>query len=461
MSLPMDPVGSAKIKYKRKLKRDREKASSIDFPYKDDEKIKILRIPFFEIEVLEYGPRERHEGISEEWKYPDKGMGTPGIGVGGTGSTSSDTGAPLPGSGLPVSPLYSPSQIGKDGKFAGIIPVDPITGKPVEENVNIDEIATELELELLKPTKVVTEYDIEFPGIGKTGPESLLEWNETLLTNIERQLLFKKIIERKIKNLDEEKEELVREFESGKVKEANYLIEVDRIERSKANLERLFKTLPENPFRVGRIEREDKRYLVPEFTPIMYKGAVIMFIRDISGSITQDQLKTSQKLSRWIEEWVRKFYSDTKLIYILHNYDAWEVEREKYYGVVESGGGTRFASAYDIVINIFTGKDYPRETKEKKTLNPDETDVYIVQITDGFGQSYNDEIKPLKEILPKITRFCYVQEDFDSTISDFKEFLEKEFKEYGRKGALRTTSIKGYEDEYIKKAMKDLFGRKK
>ncbi|MFH8038569.1 MAG: DUF444 family protein, partial [Candidatus Aenigmatarchaeota archaeon] len=203
--------------------------------------------------------------------------------------------------------------------------------------------------------------------------------------------------------------------------------------------------------------KEDERYILPEFIPLEYKSCAIIFIRDISGSITQDQLRASGKLSIWIEEWVKKFYENTKLIYILHNYDAWEVEREDYYGVKESGGGTRFSSAYEIILKMFRGEEYSSKAKEVKKINPDIIDVYIVQITDGFGQSNEEEVKPLKEIMPKITRFCYAQEEQGGYISEYKEYLEKLF----GKEKLRTTSLKGYEDEDIKNAMRDLFGKRK
>ncbi|MEM5811492.1 MAG: DUF444 family protein [Candidatus Aenigmatarchaeota archaeon] len=460
MSLPVDPVGSSKIKYKEKLERDKNKANNIFLPYQTDEgKISLLQIPFFEIEVLEYGPRS-DSPVLKSGSLPNKGMGAPSIGTGGTGiSQPSDSGEiPLPGSGLPGSPLYPVEDEGEgEGKLAGVIPMDPITGKPIEETVNIDEIAKELELELIKPGKIETEYDIEFPSVGKSGPENLLDWDTTVMSSIERQMLFKIILDKRITELNEKRKELEVKYKNKEINDVDYSIEIDKIEKAEKNLKALLKYPLENPFRIKSIEKEDERYILPEFIPLEHKSCVIMFIRDISGSITLDQLKASSKLSSWIEEWVKKFYENTKLIYILHNYDAWEVEREDYYGVVESGGGTRFSSAYEIVLKIFMGEKYSSKAKEIKKINPDIIDVYIVQITDGFGQSNEEEVKPLKEIMPKITRFCYVQEEQGGYISEYKEYLEKLF----GKEKLRTTSLKGYEDEDIKNAMRDLFGKRK
>ena len=460
MSLPFDPIGSSKIKYKEKLERDKNKASNIFLPYETDEgKISLLQIPFFEIEVLEYGPRSDNPVLKSD-SLPNKGMGAPSIGSGGTGiSQPSDSGQiPLPGSGLPGSPLYPVKGEGKEeGKLAGVIPMDPITGKPVEETVNIDEIAKELELELIKPGKVETEYDIEFPSIGKSGSESLLDWDATMMSSIERQMLFKIILDKRISELNKKRKELEIKYKNKEISDVDYSIEIDKIEKTEKNLKVLLKYPLENPFRIKSIEKEDERYILPEFIPLEYKSCAIIFIRDISGSITLDQLRASGKLSIWIEEWVKKFYENTKLIYILHNYDAWEVEREDYYGVKESGGGTRFSSAYEIVLKMFRGEEYSSKAKEVKKINPDIIDVYIVQITDGFGQSNEEEVKLLKEIMPKITRFCYAQEEQAGYVSDYKGYLEKMF----GKEKLRTTSLKGYKDEDIKNAMRDLFGKRK
>lgn len=476
MPLIIDPVGSAKLKYQEKLRKERDKAKRIYIPYydRDEKKWKIFELPYFEIEVLEYGPWQDHPVFTDSG-YPAPGMGAPSIGAGGQepqkpGESEGQPGAgqpgagqqqPGPGSGQPGTPLYPPPGEG-EGPFAGVIPMDPIYGEVGIGEVNIEDIAKELELEILKPAKKTKLTHIKFSSVSYSGPKSLLDWDLTFHAALERQEAWKKIIEERIKKLEEEKKELGSLKELGKISKSLYEVEVERIDFQIGNLNKIKEKLPvEGEFKIS-IEREDERYRLPQVILEEEKNALVIYIRDVSGSITDAHLKASQRLTKYIDAWIAKCYPKVVRVYVAHNYDAWEETEEGYYGL-KSGGGTRFASAYELVLAIFEGKEYKTKLSQRRKINPNDYDIYIVQMTDGFGQSPQEEVKPLEQLMPNLTRFCYMEEriDYSTYETEYKKFLENHFKNEYESGKLRTAVLQHPEDEEIKKVMKVFFGKKK
>jgi hypothetical protein len=50
-------------------------------------------------------------------------------------------------------------------------------------------------------------------------------------------------------------------------------------------------------------------------------------------------------------------YDNAEFVYIAHDADAWEVDREEFFGI-RSGGGTRISSAYELAAEILEA-EYP------------------------------------------------------------------------------------------------------
>jgi len=50
-------------------------------------------------------------------------------------------------------------------------------------------------------------------------------------------------------------------------------------------------------------------------------------------------------------------YDNAEFVYIAHDADAWEVDREEFFGI-RSGGGTRISSAYEVAMERLE-EEYP------------------------------------------------------------------------------------------------------
>ncbi len=205
---------------------------------------------------------------------------------------------------------------------------------------------------------------------------------------------------------------------------------------------------PDDP--IITIRKDDMRYRSWKTTTKPESDAVLIYMMDVSGSMTERHKSIARLTSFWIDTFLRSQYKGIESIYIIHDSSAKQVSYYDFYHTSTSGG-TRIASAYelcDLVINQF--------------YNPEEWNIYCFQWSDGDNWGNNrDEFKMLDSIIPKVNLFCYGQIDImnwyytrnvglDSDIegkylSDMKEYVERN---PGFEEKIRTSKIKGESDIY-------------
>ena len=189
--------------------------------------------------------------------------------------------------------------------------------------------------------------------------------------------------------------------------------------------------------------RDDKRYRSWKVYPRPESNAVIVYMMDVSGSMSQRKKQLVRLTAFWIDSWLRAHYRNLVTRYIVHDAAAHEVDAHTFYHVRESGG-TRISSAYELCREIIR-KDYPA----------DEWNLYAFHFSDGenFGDDDNRRCLALleKELLPQVNLFCYGQVQsgpgryFIDTLAGVQD--EK----------LATTKIN--EDEDIYTALKTFLGK--
>jgi len=106
------------------------------------------------------------------------------------------------------------------------------------------------------------------------------------------------------------------------------------------------------PFR-----REDERYRYPEIVEEREKNVVVVNIRDVSGSMRQQKRELVERTFTPLDWYLQGKYDNAEFVYIAHDADAWEVERDEFFGI-RSGGGTRISSAYELADAILE-EEYP------------------------------------------------------------------------------------------------------
>jgi uncharacterized sporulation protein YeaH/YhbH (DUF444 family) len=253
------------------------------------------------------------------------------------------------GEGQPGQPLTPPQGDGEPQ--AG----DQPGGHILEVELSMEELAAILGEELALPRieprgkkNVVTEKD-KYSSIRRVGPESLRHFKRTFRRALKRQIA------------------------SGTY-------------------------IPEEPKVIP--VREDKQYRSWKVTPKPDAVATIIYMMDVSGSMTDEQKEIVRIESFWIDTWIKAHYKGVDRVYIIHDAVAQEVDEHTFYHTRESGG-TKISSAYEMANRIIDQR-YP----------PADWNVYAFHFSDG--DNWGDDVPKCMELLskvmlPKLNLFGYGQ----------------------------------------------------
>lgn len=262
---------------------------------------------------------------------------------------------------------------GDDPNGSGKAGSDPGNGHLLEVEVTLEELAAmlgaELELPRIEPkgnANVVAEKS-KYNSIRQTGPESLRHFKRTYLNALRRQI------------------------STGKYS-------------------------PDNPHIIP-IKR-DRQYRSWNDIPQPQVNAVVIYIMDVSGSMTDDQKEIVRTEAFWIDTWLASQYKGLETRYIIHDAVAKEVDEQTFYHTRESGG-TRISSAYQVCAKLI-----------EDTFPTADWNIYGFQFSDGdnWGDDNRLAFDLLNEkIMPACNLFCYGQVESPYGSGDFIEALRKEY----------------------------------
>jgi hypothetical protein len=171
---------------------------------------------------------------------------------------------------------------------------------------------------------------------------------------------------------------------------------------------------PERPVIIPT--RDDERYRSWKSVNEPEANAAIIYMMDVSGSMTDDQKEIVRIEAFWINAWLTKQYDGLERRYIVHDAVAHEVDEDTFYRTRESGG-TRISSAFQAARKIIA-RDFP----------PDDWNIYCFQFSDGdnWGEDNDSCLDILKEhILPVCNLYCYGQVESPYGSGDFIRELRR------------------------------------
>ncbi len=279
-------------------------------------------------------------------------------GKNGSGGVGQGDGEP----GQAVAPGDGESGQGQAGSDPG--------GHVLEVEVTLDELAEmlgdELELPRIEPKGEanITQDKSRYRSIRRVGPESLRHFKRTYVAALKRQL-----------------------------SEGVYA--------------------PSNP-RVIPI-KDDKRYRSWETVSEPQANAAVIYMMDVSGSMTDQQKAIVRTAAFWIDTWLKSQYEGVERRYIIHDAAAKEVDEHTFYHTRESGG-TRISSAYRVCQTVIE-RDFP----------PADWNIYCFQFSDGdnWGDDTKRAVSMLEETLVAACNlFCYGQVDSPYGSGDFIRILK-------------------------------------
>lgn len=252
---------------------------------------------------------------------------------------------------------------------------EPGSGHLMEVEVSLDELAAmlgdELELPRIEPkgTASVTAEKSKYNSVRQTGPESLKHFKRTYLNALRRQ-----------------------------ISTGNYRAEDPKIVPIK----------------------RDKKYRSWNDIPQPQVNAAVIYLMDVSGSMTDEQKEIVRTEAFWIDTWLASQYKGVETRYIIHDAVAKEVDEHTFYHTRESGG-TRISSAYQVCADLID-----------KSFPPADWNIYIFQFSDGdnWGDDNRQAFELLGDkLLPAANIFCYGQVESPYGSGDFIDALHQEFSE--------------------------------
>ncbi|WP_299262289.1 YeaH/YhbH family protein [Halorientalis sp.] len=260
-------------------------------------------------------------------------------------------------------------------------------GEPGEEGgeheyyeMDPEEFAQELDEELgldLEPKgkQVVEEKEGDFTDITRTGPSSTLDFEALFKKGLKRKLAmdFDRDYLREVlkidgmgpasvfewarsENIPVSKawlEEAYDELSSEEKTEWTSMDEVAENVERQSTADRIRREgVDQIPFR-----REDERYRYPEIVEEREKNVVVVNIRDVSGSMREKKRELVERTFTPLDWYLTGKYDNAEFVYIAHDAEAWEVDRDEFFGI-RSGGGTRISSAYELAATVLE-EEYP------------------------------------------------------------------------------------------------------
>ena len=161
-------------------------------------------------------------------------------------------------------------------------------------------------------------------------------------------------------------------------------------------------------------ERSDKRYRSWKEFPQPEAVACVIYMMDVSGSMTDEQKEIVRIESFWIDTWIKAHYKGIERVYIIHDAAAKEVDEHTFYHTRESGG-TKISAAYELAHRII-----------EKRYSPQEWNLYAFHFSDGdnWGDDVPRCLKVLRDkLLPAVNLFGYGQVESPYGSGEFYEHI--------------------------------------
>ncbi|PSQ58085.1 hypothetical protein BRD18_06510 [Halobacteriales archaeon SW_7_71_33] len=353
-------------------------------------------------EFIQYG--DLGESLPDEVRVPIKIVDLPEFEYdrrdqGGVGQGDADVGDPV---GEPQ-PQPGGDEDGEPGEEGG---------EHEYYEMNPEEFAEELDEELgleLEPKgkRVVEEKDGPYTELTRTGPDSTLDFERMFKRGLKRKLAM---------DFDEEYlRELLRVAGVGPSRAFEYARE-DSVPVSKAWLTEAYDETPREErsayasleefeaandytstterIRAGGIDhvpfrREDERYRHPQTVEEREKNVVVVNVRDVSGSMREKKRELVERTFTPLDWYLQGKYDNAEFVYIAHDAEAWEVEREEFFGI-RSGGGTKISSAYDLAAELL--EQYPFDNWNRY--------VFAAGDSENSSNDTEERVIPLMEQIP-------------------------------------------------------------
>jgi len=127
-------------------------------------------------------------------------------------------------------------------------------------------------------------------------------------------------------------------------------------------------------------------------------SAVVIAMRDVSGSMGEFEKYITRSFYFWMVRFLRTKYHNVKIVFITHHTEAQEVDEQAFFELGESGG-TRVSSAYKLALDIVNER-----------YNPERWNIYPFHFSDGDNWGDADNrlcLELVQQLLQRSNVFGY------------------------------------------------------
>ena len=148
----------------------------------------------------------------------------------------------------------------------------------------------------------------------------------------------------------------------------------------------------------SELKDEDLRFRSWDERRIRDHKAVVICMRDISGSMGEFKKMITRTMVFWMLRFLRSRYEKVQVVFITHHIHARQVEEHEFFHLGENGG-TRVSSAYELAREVID-LHYP----------PSAWNIYVFHFSDGDNWGDSDNrlcVDLVQDLLNKANLFGY------------------------------------------------------
>ena len=168
---------------------------------------------------------------------------------------------------------------------------------------------------------------------------------------------------------------------------------MSNLDKRRTILENLRRNAKEGHPVFGGLTNDDLRFKTWERDVKEENNAVVIAMRDVSGSMGEFEKYITRSFYFWMVRFLRTKYANVHIVFITHHTEAKEVDEEAFFNLGESGG-TKVSSAYQLALDII-----------KERFNPSQWNIYPFHFSDGdnWGEVDNQRCLELVRALLQVS----------------------------------------------------------
>lgn len=170
------------------------------------------------------------------------------------------------------------------------------------------------------------------------------------------------------------------------------------LDKRRSLKQNLFRNARSGNARVGGWRDSDLRFKIWIDEPKPENNAVVILMRDISGSMGDFKKLMARTFAFWMLKFLRAHYQAVDVVFLVHHTQAREVTEEDFFRLGESGG-TKVSSVYQLCAEIIEVR-----------YTPEHWNIYPIHFSDGDNWSDADNrrtVEILEQMLPRVNVFGY------------------------------------------------------